>query len=42
MKGIRIGFILTTIAVFCFLLGCAGTAPSVKSDKKNHPCRKSV
>jgi TRAP-type C4-dicarboxylate transport system substrate-binding protein len=34
MKGIRIGFILTTIAAFCFLLGCAGTAPSVQSDKK--------
>jgi TRAP-type C4-dicarboxylate transport system substrate-binding protein len=34
MKGIRIGFVLTTIAVFCFLLGCAGTAPSVQSEKK--------
>jgi TRAP-type C4-dicarboxylate transport system substrate-binding protein len=34
MRGIRIGLALSTIAVFCFLLGCAGTAPSVQSEKK--------
>jgi len=34
MKGVRISFVVTTIAVFCFLLGCAGTAPSVQSEKK--------
>lgn len=34
MRGIRIGLVLSAIAFFCFLLGCAGTAPSVKSEKK--------
>jgi TRAP-type C4-dicarboxylate transport system substrate-binding protein len=34
MKGIRIGLVLSTIAIFCFLLGCAGTTPSVQSEKK--------
>ena len=34
MRGVRIGVVLSTIAVFCFLLGCAGTAPSVTPEKK--------
>jgi len=34
MKGIRIGLVLSTVAVFCFLFGCAEMAPSVKSEKK--------
>ena len=34
MKGIRIGFILSTVAVFCFLLGCAEMAPTVKPEKE--------
>ena len=34
MRGIRIGLVLSTVAVFCFLLGCAAMAPSVKSEKK--------
>ena len=34
MRGIRIGLVLSTVAVFCFLFGCAEMAPSVKSEKK--------
>ena len=34
MRGIRIGLVLSTVAAFCFLLGCAEMAPSVKSEKK--------
>ena len=30
MKGIRIALVLSTIAVFCFLFGCAAMAPTVK------------
>jgi TRAP-type C4-dicarboxylate transport system substrate-binding protein len=34
MRGIRIGLVLSTVAAFCFLFGCAEMAPSVKSEKK--------
>ncbi len=34
MRGIRIGLVLSTVAVFCFLLGCAEMAPTVKPEKK--------
>src|SRR4030042_6948274 len=34
MKTLRLGFILSIIALVCFLLACAATAPSVKHDKK--------
>lgn len=34
MNKVRFGFILAIIAVSCFVLGCAGTAPSVKAEKK--------
>ncbi len=34
MRGIRIGLVLSTVAVFCFLLGCAEIAPTAKPEKK--------
>jgi len=34
MKGIRFGLVLSTIAVFCFLVAWAGMAPSVKAQDK--------
>jgi TRAP-type C4-dicarboxylate transport system substrate-binding protein len=34
MRGIRIGLVLSTVAVFCFLLGCAEMAPTVKPEKE--------
>jgi TRAP-type C4-dicarboxylate transport system substrate-binding protein len=34
MRGIKIGLVLSTVAAFCLLLGCAEMAPSVKSEKK--------
>jgi tripartite ATP-independent transporter DctP family solute receptor len=34
MKGIRFGLVLSTIAVFCFLVAWAGMPPSVKAQDK--------
>jgi len=34
MRSIRISFVLSMAAVFCFLLGCAEMAPTVKPEKK--------
>jgi len=34
MKGIRFGLVLSTIAVLCFLWGCAEMAPSVPPGRK--------
>jgi TRAP-type C4-dicarboxylate transport system substrate-binding protein len=34
MRGIRIGLVLSTVAAFCFLLGCAEMAPTVKPEKE--------
>jgi tripartite ATP-independent transporter DctP family solute receptor len=34
MKAIRIGFVLSMVALGCFLFGCAQTAPGAKGEKK--------
>jgi hypothetical protein len=34
MRGIRIGLVLSTVAAFCFLLGCAEMTPTAKPEKK--------
>ena len=34
MRGIRIGLVLSTVAVFCFLLGCAAMATTAKPEKE--------
>ena len=39
MKTIRLGFILSAIALVCFLFACAGTAPTVKSEEKKTTIR---
>ncbi|MDP2972679.1 MAG: TRAP transporter substrate-binding protein, partial [Deltaproteobacteria bacterium] len=39
MKTIRLGFILSAIALVCFLFACAGTAPTVKPEEKKTTIR---
>jgi TRAP-type C4-dicarboxylate transport system substrate-binding protein len=39
MKAIRLGFILSAIALACFIFACAGTAPSVKPEEKKTTIR---
>jgi TRAP-type C4-dicarboxylate transport system substrate-binding protein len=39
MKIIRLGFILSAIALACFLFACAGTAPTVKPEEKKTTIR---
>ena len=34
MRGIKIGLVLSTVAAFCLLLGCAEMAPTAKPEKK--------
>ncbi|MEI9475559.1 MAG: TRAP transporter substrate-binding protein [Deltaproteobacteria bacterium] len=34
MKTLKLGFILSVMALVCFLFACAGTTPSVTSEKK--------
>jgi tripartite ATP-independent transporter DctP family solute receptor len=39
MKMIRLGLILSVIALACFIFACAGTAPSVKPEEKKTTIR---
>jgi tripartite ATP-independent transporter DctP family solute receptor len=39
MKTIRLGFILSAIALVCFLFACAGTTPTVKPEEKKTTIR---